>query len=110
MSITQNIAVLHPAEDAGENSELEQAVETKFREILGGSLTMIRRAKGMSQFELAKESKIPFKLVRAMEEGQALIELSQLHYLADALEIDPNDLLGFAQSAARALVLTKKKS
>jgi transcriptional regulator with XRE-family HTH domain len=63
------------------------------REVFAGNLRRLRHAKGMSQDDLAYEAKISRSYLSQLEKGSFYASLKIVGKLADALGIEPAELL-----------------
>ena len=65
------------------------------REVFAGNLRRMRNAKGMSQDDLAYEAEISRSYLSQLEKGAFYASLKIVGKLADALDIEPAELLKF---------------
>jgi transcriptional regulator with XRE-family HTH domain len=63
------------------------------REVFAGNLRRLRHAKGMSQDDLAYEAEISRSYLSQLEKGAFYASLKIVGKLADALDIEPAELL-----------------
>ena len=63
------------------------------REVFAGNLRRLRHAKGMSQDDLAYEAEISRSYLSQLEKGGFYASLKIVGKLADALDIEPAELL-----------------
>lgn len=63
------------------------------REVFAANLRRCRNAKGISQDELAYEANVSRSYLSQIEKGAFYVSLKIIGKLADALEIDPAELL-----------------
>ena len=63
------------------------------REVFAGNLRRLRHEKGMSQDDLAYEAEISRSYLSQLEKGGFYASLKIIGRLADALEVDPTELL-----------------
>jgi transcriptional regulator with XRE-family HTH domain len=63
------------------------------REVFAGNLRRLRHAKGMSQDDLAYEAEISRSYLSQLEKGVFYASLKIVGRLADALDIEPAELL-----------------
>jgi transcriptional regulator with XRE-family HTH domain len=66
------------------------------REVFAGNLRRLRHAKGMSQDDLAYEAEISRSYLSQLEKGRFYASLNIIGRLADALDVEPAELLNFA--------------
>lgn len=67
---------------------------------LGERLLLARRRKGLSQGELSKQAHVDLSLISRIERGvKPSLTVEILGRLAQALELSPNDLLGWEEPA-----------
>lgn len=57
----------------------------------------LRKAKGMSQTELANAVNVSLRSIGSWERGENTPDAEQIFNLAKALECTPNDILGWAK-------------
>lgn len=65
------------------------------RPIFGATLALLRKEMGLSQEQLALDSGLARSYLSGVERGQRNIALVNICKLADALKIDPSELLKF---------------
>jgi transcriptional regulator with XRE-family HTH domain len=70
------------------------------REVFAGNLRRLRYAKDMSQDDLAYEAEISRSYLSQLEKGVFYASLKIIGKLADALEIEPAELLKTAPARA----------
>lgn len=63
------------------------------REVFAGNLRRVRHAKGMSQDDLAYEAQISRSYLSQLEKGAFYASLKIIGKLAEALDIEPAELL-----------------
>jgi transcriptional regulator with XRE-family HTH domain len=63
------------------------------REVFAGNLRRLRHAKGMSQDDLAYEAEISRSYLSQLEKGAFYASLKIVGKLAEALDIEPAELL-----------------
>lgn len=63
--------------------------------LFGSNIARLRKERGLSQEQLALESGIARSYMGGVERGQRNIALVNICKLADALELDPSELLKF---------------
>lgn len=61
----------------------------------------LRKAKGLSQSQLAKASGVPFRSLQNYEQGHRPASLEAVSKLADALECTIDELAGRGEPAAK---------
>jgi transcriptional regulator with XRE-family HTH domain len=61
--------------------------------IVGGNIRRLRKAKGLTQEQLAHESEVAMRYVAGVERGEENPSLKFLVKIADALKVEPSDLL-----------------
>jgi transcriptional regulator with XRE-family HTH domain len=61
--------------------------------IVGANIRRLRKAKGLTQEQLAHESEIAMRYIAGVERGEENPSLKYLVKIADALETEPADLL-----------------
>jgi transcriptional regulator with XRE-family HTH domain len=64
-----------------------------FRQVVATNLRRMRRAKGLSQEGLAWETGVNRSYMAKVETGKTWVGLEIICKLADALEVEPGDLL-----------------
>lgn len=62
------------------------------QERVGQNIQYVRRGKGLSQEALAHAANISRSYVGKLENGKNSMSLTTLEKIADALDVDPNDL------------------
>lgn len=62
--------------------------------IVGANIRRLRKAKGLTQEQLAHESGVAMRYVAGVERGEENPSLKFLVKLAEALETDPGSLFG----------------
>ena len=67
------------------------------REVFAGNLRRLRHAKGMSQDDLAYEAQISRSYLSQLEKGAFYASLKIIGKLAEALDIEPAELLKSAR-------------
>ena len=67
------------------------------REVFAGNLRRVRHAKGMSQDDLAYEAQISRSYLSQLEKGAFYASLKIIGKLAEALDIEPGELLKSAR-------------
>ena len=67
------------------------------REVFAGNLRRLRHAKGMSQDDLAYEAEISRSYLSQLEKGVFYASLKIIGKLAEALDIEPAELLRSAR-------------
>jgi transcriptional regulator with XRE-family HTH domain len=67
------------------------------REVFAGNLRRLRHAKGMSQDDLAYEAQISRSYLSQLEKGAFYASLRIIGKLAEALDIEPAELLKSAR-------------
>jgi transcriptional regulator with XRE-family HTH domain len=67
------------------------------REVFAGNLRRVRHAKGMSQDDLAYEAQISRSYLSQLEKGAFYASLKIIGKLAEALDIEPAELLKSAR-------------
>jgi transcriptional regulator with XRE-family HTH domain len=67
------------------------------REVFAGNLRRLRHAKGMSQDDLAYEAQISRSYLSQLEKGVFYASLKIVGKLAEALDIEPAELLKSAR-------------
>lgn len=68
------------------------------REVFAGNLRRLRHAKGMSQDDLAYEAQISRSYLSQLEKGAFYASLKIIGKLAEALDIEPAELLKSART------------
>jgi transcriptional regulator with XRE-family HTH domain len=63
------------------------------RQVFAGNLLRYRRAKGLSQEDLAHEADINRTYISKLEKGSTYVGLEIIGKLADVLEVDPAEFL-----------------
>jgi transcriptional regulator with XRE-family HTH domain len=63
------------------------------REVFAGNLRRLRYAKGLSQDDLAYEAKVSRSYLSQLEKGAFYASLKVVGKLADALDVEPAELL-----------------
>jgi transcriptional regulator with XRE-family HTH domain len=63
------------------------------REVFAGNLRRLRHEKGMSQDDLAYEAKVSRSYLSQLEKGAFYASLKIVGRLADALQVEPAELL-----------------
>ncbi|WP_343698413.1 helix-turn-helix transcriptional regulator [Caulobacter sp.] len=61
--------------------------------IVGGNIRRLRKAKGLTQEQLAHESEVAMRYVAGVERGEENPSLKFLVKMADALGVEPSALL-----------------
>lgn len=61
--------------------------------ILGANIRRLRKAKGLTQEQLAHESEVAMRYIAGVERGEENPTLRYLVKIAEALGVDPADLL-----------------
>ena len=69
------------------------------REVFAGNLRRLRHAKGMSQDDLAYEAEISRSYLSQLEKGAFYASLKIIGKLAEALDIEPAELLRVSRHA-----------
>lgn len=67
----------------------------KYIKSFGKNLKKLREEKNISQADLAYECGVEISQISRMERGLLNTSISNLYYIAKALQIDPKDLLDF---------------
>lgn len=65
------------------------------RRLFGSRLAHLRKAKGLSQEDLSLESGLARSYLGGVERGQRNIALVNICRLADALQVEPSELVRF---------------
>jgi transcriptional regulator with XRE-family HTH domain len=65
---------------------------------IGGRLRLARRARGMTQSDLARSLGVTFQQVQKYERGTNRVSSSALLLMSKALEVSPGELLGLGVS------------
>lgn len=65
----------------------------RWEAIIGGNLRHLRKAQGLSQEKLAAEVDLDMRQLGRIERGESFPSLGSLIRLAEALKVDPADLL-----------------
>lgn len=65
---------------------------------VGASIRQIRKSRGMTQFQLAEVLGKTLRTVQKYETGDIELTISGLEQVADALNVEPMDLLGYNSS------------
>jgi transcriptional regulator with XRE-family HTH domain len=73
------------------------------REVFAGNLRRLRHAKGMSQDDLAYEADISRSYLSQLEKGGFYASLKIIGKLAEALDVEPAELLKTMSEANRTL-------
>ncbi|QYM74491.1 helix-turn-helix transcriptional regulator [Pseudochrobactrum sp. Wa41.01b-1] len=63
------------------------------KEVMARNLRRIRHAKNLTQEELADRAGLSMRYVGAIERGDVSASVTVLGQIADALEVDPGELL-----------------
>jgi transcriptional regulator with XRE-family HTH domain len=67
----------------------------RFIKFFGGNLRRLRTEKKISQESLSYEADIPLSQIGRIERGEVNTTISTVLVIANALEIEPKDLLDF---------------
>jgi transcriptional regulator with XRE-family HTH domain len=73
-----------------------------WREVFAGNLRRLRHEKGMSQDELAYEAQISRSYLSQLEKGGFYASLKIIGKLAEALDVQPAELLKLAHRPTRS--------
>lgn len=65
--------------------------EAEIQRRFGARLRLIRKAKGLSQEDLALEAELNRTYVGSVERGERNVSLINIHRLANALDISPKE-------------------
>jgi transcriptional regulator with XRE-family HTH domain len=82
--------------------------DTILRRLIGELLNRHRRQKGMTQEELASQANLQRTSITNIEKGRQMMSLTALYDLAEALDIEPTDLLPTRQNVKDELALLHK--
>lgn len=63
------------------------------KEVMATNLRRLRHAKGMTQEELAEQAGLSVRYIGAIERARVSASVTVLEQIADALEIEPADLV-----------------
>jgi transcriptional regulator with XRE-family HTH domain len=71
------------------------------RELVAKNLLRLRRGKGWTQEDLAERVGLSVRYVGQVERGQASMSVTVLGRFADALEVEPTELVALRRSSKR---------
>lgn len=79
------------------------------KEVMATNLRRLRHAKGMTQEELAEQAGLSARYIGAIERARASASVTVLGQIADALEMEPADLVRRTLPASQTTATSERQ-